>query len=691
MKKILSLLLLIVFLTSCVPGGGAGPARGAGSGAGKGTVAPATLLPGSSPSPTFPIAPAPETIVAPTLVPNTTVTAVPETRLPAEDWREWPIVPAVTEHAIEIYRTGQSMGLDPHAFSKVGDCQSVKAAFMGYFDIPDRYSLGSDYGYLQDTINNFAGHFNTDGQAVRGGFNAAAELSPLWADPHACLAGEDPLDCELRITKPIIVIVSLEVWWNGRTPAEYATLMRRILDTIIAHGAVPILATKADNVEGDNSLNLTTAELATEYDLPLWNFWAAVQPLPAHGMDMKRNDGFHISTEAWSTRSFTGLEALDSVWRGLLSAVPSGAATPTIDLTATPGAIPTSLPELAPTATPTAGATPVGGSNRIVFGLSERQGEGYSFPGVYLLDLSTQQTMQIFGSGVRFQSASPDGKYLLVSEGSALYRTNVDGAYPLQLTDALYALGNTDAIWLPDGQIAAVLAKPGGTGISILSAGGTVVSNLSISNATPVELYPTSDGRHIYWENGSCSSPGVCQLGGTWVTSLDGTLNQALSGVTGAALAPDGSVLVSADSSATAQNSLVFAAPDGTSPRPYPLPGNLLVDYAWSRAGDALAAVVANISGYSGKSSGNRNFLVDAHTLAVSEYPPSNLLNPRVLWSPDGSTLFWIGTTPNAAGFEIDGSLVNRTSKQVTNLGGAIGQSSPDYLAVTNAAWLPLP
>ena len=105
----------------------------------------------------------------------------------------------------------------------------------------------------------------------------------------------------------------------GRTYgfAQYEGLMRRILDTIIAHGAAPILATKADNVEGDNSLNLTTARLAADYDLPLWNFWAAVQSLPAHGMDTNRKDGFHISTDAWSTRSFTGLEALDSVWRGL--------------------------------------------------------------------------------------------------------------------------------------------------------------------------------------------------------------------------------------------------------------------------------------------------------------------------------------------------------------------------------------
>ena len=590
MKRIFSSILLIVFLCGC-----AAPAKG------EVTTFPTSGQPIASPSPTFPIAPPPETIVAPTLVLDPTATA--DTRLPPEDWQKWPIVPAVTAHAIEIYRNGQTMGLDSHAFSKVGDCQSVKAAFMGYFDIPDRYSLGSDHAYLQQTIDNFASHFNTDGQAVRGGFNAAAVLSPLWADPKACLAGEDPLDCELRITKPIIVIVSLEVWWNGRTPQAYEALMRRILDTIIAHGAVPILATKADNVEGDNSLNLTTAKLASEYDLPLWNFWAAMQPLPAHGMDMKRNDGFHISTEAWTTRSFTGLEALDSVWRGLLSAAPAGAASPTMVLTATPGAISTSVKDLAPTETPTMGPTPVGSSNRIVFGLTERQGEGYGYPGVFLLDPGTGLTRQIFGPGVKFQSASPDGKYLLVSEGSALYRTNVDGAYPLQMTDSLYAFGNADAIWLPDGQIAAVLTKSGSAEISVLAADGTVTSTLPVSSAAPIELYPTSDTSHIYWESGTCTAPGVCQLGGVWVTSLDGSLNQSLTGITGPALAPQAARLVSEDSSPKEQNYLVFASPDGSKPRKYSMPGTILADYGWSPQGDSLAVVVATISGYSGKSS----------------------------------------------------------------------------------------
>jgi Tol biopolymer transport system component len=149
--------------------------------------------------------------------------------------------------------------------------------------------------------------------------------------------------------------------------------------------------------------------------------------------------------------------------------------------------------------------------------------------------------------------------------------------------------------------------------------------------------------------------------------------------------------LVSEDSSPKNQNNLVFASPDSSNPRAYPLPGTLLADYAWSPQGDTLAAIVTSVSGYSGKGTGNRNFLVDAHTLSISEYAQSNLLNPRVLWSPDGSYLFWIGSMPGKVGFQIGASLVDRSTKQVTDLSNAIGQTSANYLTVTNAVWLPLP
>ena len=58
-----------------------------------------------------------------------------------------------------------------------------------------------------------------------------------------------------------------------------------VLDTIMAHGTVPILITKADNVEGNHQLNYIIAKLAYEYDLPLYNWWRAAQPLPYRGLD----------------------------------------------------------------------------------------------------------------------------------------------------------------------------------------------------------------------------------------------------------------------------------------------------------------------------------------------------------------------------------------------------------------------
>ena len=110
-------------------------------------------------------------------------------------------------------------------------------------------------------------------------------LCPLQADPKLCQPGETPLACEFHATRPSIVLISMETGFEGRTAAVYEKYMRQIIEYALEQGALPILATKADNFEGDQSINLTTAKLAVEYDLPLWNFWRAVQSLPNHGMD----------------------------------------------------------------------------------------------------------------------------------------------------------------------------------------------------------------------------------------------------------------------------------------------------------------------------------------------------------------------------------------------------------------------
>ncbi len=238
-----------------------------------------------------------------------------------------PAVPTgVSDRAREIYELGLSMGNDPTHFSIIGDCQNVSSYFLSAFDKPGDYSLGTEYTYLQPTIDYYHGSFSRVSLAVKGGFNAAAVISPLRADPKSCNSGESPLDCELRVWKPSIVIVSMETWWSEKPAAEYDKYMRRVLDRIIETGALPIIATKADNLEGHNAINATIAQLAYDYDIPMWNFWAAVQPLPDHGLSP---DGFHLTfarnffddhdrmLSAWPWRNLTALQTLDAVHKSL--------------------------------------------------------------------------------------------------------------------------------------------------------------------------------------------------------------------------------------------------------------------------------------------------------------------------------------------------------------------------------------
>ena len=68
--------------------------------------------------------------------------------------------------------------------------------------------------------------------------------------------------------------------------------MRKIIEYSIEVGVIPIISTKADNEEGDFSINETMARLAWEYDIPLLNYWRAVQDLPSKGL---QEDNVHLT------------------------------------------------------------------------------------------------------------------------------------------------------------------------------------------------------------------------------------------------------------------------------------------------------------------------------------------------------------------------------------------------------------
>ncbi|MBW8012025.1 MAG: SGNH/GDSL hydrolase family protein [Chloroflexi bacterium] len=270
-----------------------------------------------SPSPSSPLLPESTQEAAPsqtaTSQPNWTPTL--DTRLDPRQWRTWPAIPEVSARAVEVYIRGLEMGNDPNAFSKIGDCQSQPPVFFGIYDTADRYFLSEDYAYLQRSIDNFTGSYSRESAAVDNGLSVASVFSPLWARDESCESGENPLECEFRVQNPSIVFISLGTNWQPGSEFAFEEHLRNIVEFAIAEGVVPILVTKADNVEEDNRLNESIARVAYDYDMPLWNFWRTVQHLPNHGVDPELKGGLiYLIVEAWNIKSFTGLQALDAVW-----------------------------------------------------------------------------------------------------------------------------------------------------------------------------------------------------------------------------------------------------------------------------------------------------------------------------------------------------------------------------------------
>jgi len=258
-----------------------------------------------------------------TLFPSPT----PDNRLSPEDWQNWPVVPIVSPDMKVLFQHGLAMGNNPAAFSKIGDGEISTIWFLTQYDLdPSNYHLGA-HSELLPVIVHFSGSFRRVGLAAGRGYNTTIILGPVLVGTKDCNLGETHLDCELRLYHPSFVIISLgtnQVW----EPEIFEPGLRQIIERLLAAEVVPILSTKADNKEGNFRINTIIARLAYKYNLPLWNFWRAVQPLPAHGL---QPDNEHLTYAysdfsnpinfqfAWPWRNLTALQVLDSVYRGVSS------------------------------------------------------------------------------------------------------------------------------------------------------------------------------------------------------------------------------------------------------------------------------------------------------------------------------------------------------------------------------------
>ena len=206
------------------------------------------------------------------------------TDFPEDFWKELPIFPeSISDKMREVYEKGLEMGNDPQSFIRVGDCNSKNPDFLAGFD--GKYNLG-EYTYLQPTIDYFKGSFGRYNQTANPGNTTSRVVVSFWNNGD-CLANEPMLECQFRLDNPSIAFISLgtiDAKYDYKYPTSFERNLRRIIEKTLENGIIPILVTKADNLEGDYSINATIARLALEYEVPLWNFWRSTQALEHVGL-----------------------------------------------------------------------------------------------------------------------------------------------------------------------------------------------------------------------------------------------------------------------------------------------------------------------------------------------------------------------------------------------------------------------
>ena len=206
--------------------------------------------------------------------------------------------PAVVSNINTIYERGLQQGMRPNVFAKVGDSATVSPNFLGRLAMVItrwgrvRYLRGTIDYYAQASITD-ENPFTRTSLAAGVGWSAATVLDPFYADPTVCRPNETPLQCEYRVSRPTVALIMIGDNELETQPVEnYLRNMQRIIDVSAAMGVIPVISTlhdRGDNPQDVDMYNAALRALAEENAVPLWDYAAAIDPLPNNGLT---NNGF---------------------------------------------------------------------------------------------------------------------------------------------------------------------------------------------------------------------------------------------------------------------------------------------------------------------------------------------------------------------------------------------------------------
>lgn len=206
-----------------------------------------------------------------------------------------PVIDDATRARIrELRAAGQARGNRANVLAKIGDSITESGSFLT--DLGEGwYNLGA-YAAVEPTIAYFRM------QIISGGRNSLNRPSVCamagWTAARALEGGAtSPLRTELAATRPAWAVVMYGTNdIDQATPDALQTNLTRVVEIIEENGTVPILSTIPDRTDSARAgglaltMNQRIRAIAAARHIPLMDYWAALQPLPARGMD---GDGIH--------------------------------------------------------------------------------------------------------------------------------------------------------------------------------------------------------------------------------------------------------------------------------------------------------------------------------------------------------------------------------------------------------------
>jgi uncharacterized protein YraI len=248
--------------------------------------------------------------------------------------------PEVVANIRQIYLLGQGSGNRADVFSKLGD--SISVGQHVYAPIASENFNAGNFYYLQETVDHFmsgeartGNPFVNQSLAAAIGWSASNALNPRFANTDYCLEGESPIECEYRLNRPAFALIMFGTNDVGLvSEGAFYSHMEQIVQLSIDQHIIPIISTIPPREDSEGkciAFNEIIVRIAESYDIPLWDYGAAMRALPENGLD---EDGIHPSIPpmgargsadfrtynlgyGYVARNLTALQILDAVLRAV--------------------------------------------------------------------------------------------------------------------------------------------------------------------------------------------------------------------------------------------------------------------------------------------------------------------------------------------------------------------------------------